>query len=78
MMKTKCSWVSFFGSLCGSLRVAMGCPPLKDEDPVDTLDIEVTKISKKLAETRKAAMAQLTLGSQQESRASTESGPCRF
>ena len=33
---------------------------LKDEDPVDTSDMEVTKISKKLAETRKAAMAKLT------------------
>ena len=78
MMKTKCSWVSLFGSLCGVLRVAMGYPPLKDEDPVDTLDIEVTKISKELAEIRKAAMAQLTLASQQENRASAESGPCRY
>jgi hypothetical protein len=33
---------------------------LKDGDPVDTLDTEVTKISKKLAESRKAAMAKLT------------------
>jgi hypothetical protein len=35
-------------------------PKLKDEDPVDTLDTEVTKISKKLAETRKAALEKLS------------------
>ena len=78
MMKTKCSWVNFVGSLCGIFRLAISCEPLKDEDPMDTLDTEVTKISKKLAETRKAAMAQLTPESQQESRASAKSGPCRF
>ena len=70
MMKTKCSWVSFFGSFCGILRIAVGCPRFKDEDPVDALDTEVTKIIKKLAEARKVALAQLTLGSQQESRSS--------
>jgi hypothetical protein len=40
------------------VRVAVGCPPLKDEDPVDALDTEVTKIIKKLAEARRAALAQ--------------------
>ena len=50
--------------------VAVGCPRFKDEDPVDALDTEVTKIIKKLAEARKVALAQLTLGSQQESRSS--------
>jgi hypothetical protein len=35
---------------------------VKDEDPVDALDTEVTKIIKKLAEARKGALAQLTLG----------------
>jgi hypothetical protein len=70
MMTTECAWVSFFGSFWGILRVAMGCPPLKDEDLVDALDTEVTKIIKKLAEARKVALAQLTLGSQQESRSS--------
>jgi hypothetical protein len=57
MMTTKCSWVASLGSLCSILRVAMGCPPLKDEDLVDALDTEVTKICKKLAETRKVALA---------------------
>jgi hypothetical protein len=33
---------------------------LKDGDPIDTLGTEVTKISKKLGESRKAAMAKLT------------------
>jgi hypothetical protein len=33
-----------------------------DEDPVDGLDTEVTKISKKLAEIRKAATAKLASG----------------
>jgi hypothetical protein len=33
---------------------------LKDGDPIDTLDTEVMKISKRLAETRKGAMAKLT------------------
>jgi hypothetical protein len=33
---------------------------LKDRDPIDTLDTEVMKISKRLAETRKGAMAKLT------------------
>jgi hypothetical protein len=77
MMTTKCSWVSFFGSLCSILRVAMGCPPLMDEDLVDALDTEVTKITKKLAETRKVALAQLTRGSQQETRDSAGSGRYR-
>ena len=33
---------------------------LKDGDPIDTFDIETTKISKKLAQTRKAATEKLT------------------
>jgi hypothetical protein len=65
-MTTKCAWVSFFGSFCGILRVAVGCPRFKDEDPVDALETEVAKIIKKLAEARKVALAQLTLGLQQE------------
>ena len=53
-------------AFCEELWVAR----VKDEDPVDALDTEVTKIIKKLAEARKVALAQLTLGSQQESRSS--------
>jgi hypothetical protein len=68
MMTTKCAWVSFLGSFRGIVRIAVGCPRFKDEDPLDALDTEVTKICKKLAEARKVALAQLeTLGSQQGS-----------
>jgi hypothetical protein len=40
---------------------------LKDEDLIEALDIEVTEITKKLAESRKAAMAKLTSGRSQKS-----------
>jgi hypothetical protein len=64
MMTTKCSWVASLGSLCSIFRVTISCQPLNDEDLMDTLDTEVTKICKKLAETRQVALAQLTRGSQ--------------
>jgi hypothetical protein len=41
----------------------------KDEDLVEALDIEVTEITKKMAEGRKAAMAKLTSGRSQKAHA---------